>query len=448
MRAVDVAIVGAGLAGLTAARELAGRYDVVVLEARGRVGGRTVGHTFANGCTVEMGGQWISRRHAELLRLVDELGLETFPTYDEGQGFTLLDGERHAWRDGSLGLPADAEAEVERLHELVAELAQQIELDAPWRAPNATEQDRATTEFWLRSATTDPIARRYFRAVTAAVFAAETHEVPWLHFLYYCASGGSLDELIATTGGAQELRVVGGSQRIAERLAEDLPAGVLKLGHEVRAIRQEGDGARVSLASEELAARRVIVTVPPALAGRLRYDPPLPADRDGLTQDFPMGSVIKFQVRYDDPWWRSEGMSGQILSFDDPVVTTFDNSPPDGDCGVLVAFAEGDHARDLGRLPPDERRRIVLACLERFFGPRTRDAREFAELDWSTEPFSRGCYGGRPGAGVWTHFGHALREPVGPIHWAGAETADISCGYMDGAVRSGLRAAEAVRTTM
>src|SRR5688500_15232577 len=105
MRSVDVVVVGAGLAGLAAAQALSDRFEVQVLEARDRVGGRTVGHTFSNGYTVEMGGQWIGPGHTELLRLVGELGLETFPTYDHGNGFTILDGERRLWTEESLGLP-------------------------------------------------------------------------------------------------------------------------------------------------------------------------------------------------------------------------------------------------------------------------------------------------------------------------------------------------------
>jgi monoamine oxidase len=158
--------------------------------------------------------------------------------------------------------------------------------------------------------------------------------------------------------------------------------------------------------------------------------------------------VIKFQVLYDRPWWRAAGLSGQVLSFDDPISTTFDNSPPDGSSGVLLAFAEGVHARRLGALDERERRRTVLDCLGRFFGPAAADPRDYAELDWMTEPFTRGCYGGRPGAGVLTSFGHALREPIGRLHWAGAEAASTSCGYMDGAVRSGIQAAKDVAVAL
>lgn len=447
-RAADVVIVGAGLAGLAAARALSERHDVVVVEARDRVGGRTVGHTFANGVTVEMGGQWIGPAHSELLGLLAALGLQTFPTYDQGHGFTILGGERHRWDGESLGLPPEAEAEIGRLHGLIDELAQDVPLDAPWRAPNPVELDRRTVESWLVQATTDPIARRYFRVVTAAVFAAETHELPLLWFLFYARSGGSLDELIATSGGAQELRVVGGSHRIAEELAAALPRGSLILDAPVDRIRQTDDAVRVRYPDGEVVARQAIVTLPPALAGGITHTPALPAGRHALSEAFPMGSVIKFQVLYDEPWWRAQGLSGQVLSFDDPISTTFDNSPPDRGSGVLLAFAEADHARRLAGLDARRRRETVMDCLDRFFGPPPTDPRGFAELDWSNEEFTRGCYGGRPAAGVLSSFGHALRAPVGRIRWAGAETSTTSCGYMDGAVRSGLRAAAEVAAAL
>ncbi len=89
---------------------------------------------------------------------------------------------------------------------------------------------------------------------------------------------------------------------------------------------------------------------------------------------------------------------------------------------------------------------LILSVFARFFGPRAADPEEYLERDWATEEWSRGCYGGRFGTGVWTGYGEALREAVGRIHWAGTETAEVWNGYMDGAVRSGERAAREVLT--
>ena len=158
-----------------------------------------------------------------------------------------------------------------------------------------------------------------------------------------------------------------------------LPADSLRLSSPVDRIRQDNHTVRVSHAGGEVVAQRAIVTLPPALAGGLAYEPAMTGHRDALTQSFPMGSVIKFQLQYDEPWWRADGLSGQVISFDDPIATTFDNSPADGDGGVLLAFAEGEHARRLGRLGLGERRETVTACLERYFPPRVPDFREYAE---------------------------------------------------------------------
>jgi monoamine oxidase len=186
------------------------------------------------------------------------------------------------------------------------------------------------------------------------------------------------------------------------------------------------------------------VALPPTLAGRIRYSPALPPLRDQLTQQVPMGYVTKVQIAYSEPFWRAEGLSGSVFSLDDEVSVIFDNSPPDLNCGVLLGFLEGGHARRAGKLAPEERRELVLSRFAKFFGPRAADPDEYVERDWAAEEWSRGCYGGRFGTGGWTGYGEALREPVGRIHWAGTETAEVWNGYMDGAVGSGERAAREV----
>jgi monoamine oxidase len=129
---------------------------------------------------------------------------------------------------------------------------------------------------------------------------------------------------------------------------------------------------------------------------------------------------------------------------DDELSVTLDNSPADGTCGVLVGFFEGAHARSAARWTPAERRASVVATLVKLFGSAAGEPVDYLEQDWMAEEYTRGCYGGRLGAGVWTQYGAALAEPIGRLHWAGAETSDIWNGYMDGAVRSGRRAAAEV----
>jgi monoamine oxidase len=429
---------------LAAARVLAeaGRA-VTVLEARDRVAGRNLGAVLSNGVPVEMGGQWVGPSQDAVLDLIDELGLETFPTYDDGEMLTELDGQIVRSADGSFGLAADSAVEVGRVWEEIETLASTVSTASPWSSPDAERLDAQTLDAWLVDTTKDPVALRLFRMLVPALFCAEASMMSLLHFLFYVKSGTSLTRLTSTADGAQEARVVGGTHQISERMAEQLGERV-RLDAVVRTISQLDDGVRVSFEGGEVAAQAVIVAVPPTLAGRIRYVPPLPPLRDGLTQQIPAGSVIKVQVGYETPFWRQLGLSGLVLSLDDALSVVIDNSPPDASCGVLVGFIEGAHARAASQMTAAARRELVVGALVRFFGPDAAEPFDLLEQDWSAEEFTRGCYGGRLGAGVWTQYGRALAQPVGRIHWAGAETSDVWNGYMDGAVRSGRRAASEV----
>src|SRR5215204_5183651 len=441
---VDVVVVGAGMAGLIATRDLlAANVSVLVLEARNRVGGRLLNHTLGNGSVVELGGQWVGPTQDAVLALAKELGLGLFPTYVEGEHFLAMDGSVKRYVGEDFALPEDALADVGETWEHLRKMADEVSLDEPWRAENADTWDAKTVETWLVANTKTETGLGYWRTIVPALFSAETAEMSLLHFLFYCRSGGTLDRLVATHGGAQESRLQGGSQEFTLRLAGRL-GGAVRLGAPVTAIRQDGGSVEVTHDRGVVEAGRAIVALPPTLAGRIRYSPVLPPLRDQLTQQVPMGYVIKVQIAYPEPFWRAERLSGSVFSLDDEVSVIFDNSPPDLRCGVLLGFLEGRHARSAGKLPPEERRTLVLSVFTKFFGPRAADPDEYVERDWAAEEWSRGCYGGRLGTGVWTGYGEALWEPVGRIHWAGTETADVWNGYMDGAVRSGERAAREV----
>ncbi|HEX5723023.1 MAG TPA: flavin monoamine oxidase family protein [Acidimicrobiia bacterium] len=441
MTEVDVVVVGAGLAGLSAARDLTRKgLEVVVLEGRDRVGGRTFDQPLRNGVTVEFGGQWIGPTQDVIASLVDELDLETFPTYVHGEDITFYDGEaiRHTSED--FGLPEKTSAEVVSVWERIEVLAEQVSTASPWTGPEAETYDEMTVATWLRAQTGDELALRFFGMVVPAIFAAEPGEMSMLHFLFYVASGNGLSILAATEGGAQERRVVGGAQAISQRLARELGAAVhLRSG--VHAIRHSDSEVRAIHNEGEVAASHIVVAIPPTLAGRISYDPPLPAQRDSLTQQVPAGSVIKVNVGYATPFWRGDGLSGLVLGLDDEFGLVFDNSPPDGTCGVLVAFAEGDHSRHVRAMSEQDRNSLLIDTVTSYFGPKASDPFDIVAVDWSTEQWTRGCYGAHMGSGVWTQYGPALAEPIGRIHWAGTETEQVWNGYMDGAVRSGLRAA-------
>ena len=443
--AADVVIVGAGLAGLTAARDLvrAGR-SAVVLEARDRVGGRVLSQPIGEGKMVEMGGQFAGPTQDRILALAADLGVATFPTYDTGAKVLHFNGKRGTYSGTVPRLNPLVLAEVGRAQVRLESLARRVPADAPWTAARAREWDSQTFQTWIRRNAVSHGARTLLALACEAVFACEPGDVSLLHVLFYARSGGSLQRLLATTGGAQQDRFAGGSQLIALRLAASLGDDVVRLSAPVSRITVRDDGVTAQTRAGDFAGRRVIVTAPPLLAGRIDYDPAVPQWREQLTQRAPMGSVIKCQAIYDEPFWRAEGLSGQATGDGEGSRVVFDNSPPDGSPGILLAFVEGDEARRLGPASAEVRRRAVLDSLVRYFGPRAAAPAEYLELDWQRERWSGGCYGTLFGPNAWTRYGPALRQPVGPIHWAGTETATAWCGYMDGAVQSGERAAAEV----
>jgi monoamine oxidase len=445
----DVVVVGAGLAGLTAARDLAalGR-SVIVLEARDRVGGRVVSWPAGDGQVVEMGGQYVGPGQDRILALAAELDVATFPTYDDGAKVLHFNGRRGTYSGDIPRISPLVLADVARAQLRLESLARRVPTAAPWSADRAHRWDAETFETWVRRNTASRSARTLLNLAAEAVFAAEAGDLSLLHVLFYAHAAGSFNNLIATSGGAQQDRFVGGSGLIPERLATRLADGVLRLGQPVLRIVTTGDRITTTTSSGQFTSRRVIVSVPPGLAGRIDYEPALPAVRDQLTQRAPMGSVIKCNVVYDHPFWRADGLSGQATGDGEGSRVVFDNTPPGGSPGVLLAFVEGDEARRLGRADPATRRSAVLGSLAKYFGPRAASPADYFELDWQQERWSGGCYGTLFGPNVWTRYGAALREPAGLIHWAGTETATAWCGYMDGAVRSGERAAAEVHTAL
>ncbi|HTO01544.1 MAG TPA: flavin monoamine oxidase family protein [Microthrixaceae bacterium] len=443
-----VIIVGAGLAGLSAAKVLVeAGLEVTVLEARDRVGGRTEAGFTADGTPVELGGQWIGPGQSRMYELVDELGLETFPTYNRGEHIANLGSRRTRLKSHRGAVPrlnpfalADLFSGLRRFNRL----ASTIPLEEPWTASDAVALDSQTLESWIERNLRTQVGREYFRVATEAVFAGGTADISLLHALFYSHSGRDFETLLSVDDGAQQDRVVGGTIRVSEELARGLGESVV-LGTPVDTVRHGPDGVEVLTRNGQVyGGVAVIVAIPPTLAGRLTYDPPLPSWRDQLTQRLPAGSVIKFHVVYDQPFWREEGLTGQVASDTGPVKVTFDNTPPEGSPGIIVGFLEGADGRVWARRSEAKRRDAVIACLVDYFGPRAANPVEYIERDWMAEEFTRGCYGAHFAPGVWTSYGDALRRPIGVVHWAGSECSPVWSGYMEGAVRSGEATAREV----
>ncbi|HEX2468924.1 MAG TPA: FAD-dependent oxidoreductase [Solirubrobacterales bacterium] len=443
----DVVVVGAGLAGLAAARALVrSGASVVVLEARDRVGGRTLNEDLGEGKVVEVGGEWIGPTQDRLAALAAELGVETFPTYIEGENTLELNGRLTRYEGTIPKLNPAALVEVELASRKLNRMARRVRLEAPWETRDAAKLDGTTLATWLDRRIRTATARKLIETAVRTVWGADSRDLSLLYALSYIGAAGGFYALLDTEGGAQQDRFVGGSQLISLRMAEALGDRVVPSAPVQRV--EHATGVTVWAGNLRARGLRAIVTCPPPACARIDWQPPLPMARAQLMQRMPGGSYLKCQAIYEQPFWRGDGLSGEGVSDAGPATTTFDNSPPEGSPGVLLGFVSGSDARTQSRLGASERRRAVLEGFERLYGPRARHPERYIEQDWSRDPWTGGAPIFYMPPGTWTGFGPALREPVGPVHWAGSETATRWAGYMDGAVRSGERAAADVLASL
>ena len=452
----DVVVVGAGLAGLTAARSLVALgHRVLVLEARDRVGGRVLNHSIGGGKVAEAGGEFVGPTQDRIVALASAVGVETFDAYDTGKNVYVNGAIRLRYSDtGPLGTaPPDPLliADITSLTLQIDQLAKNISPSAPWTSPSAAQYDAQTLETWVRAhAVNDAGILGLLSPFLEALLGAEARDASLLSVLAYVAAAGdadnvgTLERLFNVRNGAQQSRFVGGSQEVALRVAAALGTRV-RLNRPVRTIAQDTSGVTVVAAGLTVRAKRVVVALPPPLAGRIDYEPLLPTARDQYTQRAGMGALMKVEAIYPTPFWRADGLTGQFLTTTGPVGYAFDNSPPDGSVGVLAGFVGGDQLRTYGPLPFAARRDAVLAQYAAVFqDDRFRTPRSYFDHDWTREPWSRGGPTAVYPPGLLVEYGAAIRTPVRRIHWAGTETSDYWQGYMDGAVRSGERVAEEV----
>jgi monoamine oxidase len=436
----DVVVVGAGFAGLTAARELTRLgHDVVVLEGRDRVGGRS--HTGAvAGIPVDMGGTFVGPTQDAVRALADELGIATVPTYHDGANLIRWRGAVRAYSGTIPRLSLAGLIDIARVRWQFERIARAVPLSQPWTAQRATRLDAQSLGDWLRSVRAGATARDLLAIMARVTWGCEPDDVSMLHAARYVRAAGGLDRLLDVENGAQQDRFAAGTQQIADAVAAELGERVV-LATPVRRVEYHDGGVRITCAKGRADARFVVVAIPPAHRSCIEFAPALPAEYERLAKHWPQGRLSKAYAAYATPFWRSRGSSGEALSDEGPVFITFDVSPQPEGPGVLLGFVD---ARSFDALPAEQRRARALECFAALFGAEALDPIDYVDHRWGAEEFAPGGPTAAVPPGSWTRYGPWLRRPVGPIHWAGTETADEWTGFLDGAVRSGRRAAAEV----
>jgi monoamine oxidase len=393
-----------------------------------------------------------------ILKLMGDLGIGKFDTYDTGNNI-YYDGvsnppKKETFSDTGPGgaAPSDPQILVPAATVITQldQMSQSVPLDAPWKAPNAVDWDSQTLYTWINNnaAPNSPQFMGIVQAAMEAIFGAEAREISLLYALFYIAASGNesnpgtFERNFNTRDGGQQWRVTGGTQLISIKMAQQL-GNAVRLSTPVRKITQSGSGVQAVTDNGTFSGKRIIVATPPTMAGRIDYDPLLPNLRDQLVQHLPNGSLMKVDAYYDRPFWRAQGLTGQVVSNSGYVRATFDSTPPPPDetPGVMMGFVGGTQNRVLGAKSPAEIKASVLADFVNYFGDEASNPKDFVIQNWTSEEWNRGCPVSVLAPGTLLDFGEALRAPVGRIHWAGTETATYWNGYMDGAVRAGERAA-------
>jgi monoamine oxidase len=440
----DVIIIGAGYAGLAAAQQLkhAGK-NILLLEARDRVGGRIHTQVLPDGNYIDIGGQWIGPGQTRMYELAKANDVTTFPSYYKGKSTLYFNNKTKHYRGIIPPLPLFALLSLDAAIKKINKLSKTISLDQPWVSDNAAKWDNISLYDWMQQQMKNEKAKTLFTVAAEAIFATDASKISMLQALFYTKSGKDFDTLMNIKNGAQQDRISGGAQAIANKMAAGMQH-LIKLNHAVSAINQQADGVTVSGEGFSYTAAKAILALPPTVARTVHFLQELPKAKQVFLENNFMGTVIKCYAIYKEPFWRQQKLNGLCAAPGQAVSVTFDNSPLDANKGMLMGFVLANKAVELLALTEAERKQIVLDCFTTYFGRQAATPEHYIDKSFTEEPWTQGCYAGMMPLNAWTISGTGARMITGNIHWAGTETATQWNGYMEGAVRSGERAAKEI----
>lgn len=432
-------VVGGGLAGLVAAWELDRLgWEVTVVEARDRVGGRvwTLRKPFDADQYAEAGGEFIDLTHRTMIGLARTLDLELADLReaekeaDGENGVAFFDGVRTPAEE----LDAEVEGELARWDEAIEERANGIDVADP--AASTPELDRLSVADLLDEVDLDPLARTVIereQIVDEYTVEPDALSALLLATTYAAAEDQAEDD-------AERFRVEGGNDQIPEGLAEELD-GRISLGAPATRIEWRGDRVRVTAGGEVHEADHAVIAAPPPALREVEFVPSLPAPLPEAIDELAYGAGAKTMLQYATRFWSEEELTGDSLT-DLPIGSTWDATViDDEDPGILMCYSVADRGVELGDLALPERVSLAQKNVLEIY-PEAGRPSATAGAVWQNERYTRGTYSAwAPGqvSAYWT----ALRRPVGRLYWAGEHT-DSLTGYMEGAARSGRRAARAI----
>ncbi|MDP3392329.1 FAD-dependent oxidoreductase [Sediminibacterium sp.] len=440
----DAIVVGAGYAGLAAglALQKAGK-NILVVEARNRCGGRILTEYFSEQDYTDLGGQWIGPGHERMYQLAAEFGVETFHTYDSGKSTLLFHNKLKHYKGLIPPLPLFALLSLDRALSKINKLAKTIDLAHPYQSLHAAKWDAMSLQDWMNMQMKNETARKMFAVATEAVFATDASNISFLHALFYIKSNTNFDFLMNVDKGAQQDRIKGGAQSICIKMAAALGDSI-QYEKVVTHIHQDEQGVMVSGDGFSFKADQCIVAIPPAVSTEINYTPAVPETQWQLMRASFMGTVVKCYAVYPSPFWRKQFKNGLVAAPDELTSLVFDNSPFNGSKGILMGFSLAEKAKQLMQHDQATRKEIVKAGFIKMFGPEAANIEYYTDKSFTEESFTKGCYAGMFPPGILTQLQTSLTTPFHRIHWAGTETSIQFNGYMEGAVRSGERAAREI----